>query len=83
MSNHDSLQCFDLVVARFDSQDVFVKVWRLNVAHLNLALGLHHLKFGLGQLLLQLPDLSFQRLLLLFIPPLLCFFGVLTVLTLA
>lgn len=33
-------------------------------SHLDLALGLHHLQFGLGQLLLQLPDLSFKGLIL-------------------
>lgn len=38
---------------------------RASHAHLDLALGLHHLQFGLSQLLLQLPDLSFEGFILL------------------
>lgn len=44
-------------------------------SHLDFALGLHHLEFGLGQLLLQLPDLRLEELLLLVAPLLLIPFG--------
>lgn len=49
-------------------------------SHLDLALGLHHLEFGLGQILLQLPDLGPEGLFLLVISPLLGLYETLNVL---
>ena len=61
-------------------------MWECTVCtsiYLDFALSLHHLEFGLGQLLFQLPHLSPEGLLLLVLPPPLGPFSTLALLALA